>query len=356
MKVIVFGGYGTFGALVARELAAKGVQTTIAGRDRSRAEALARSLGSQHAGVAADLSDAKSCRAAIAGHDVAVNCAGPFQEFDATLLDACLVAGCHYADIADDRTYCATVRSYHAKFAERQRTAVYGCSSLPAISGALALLLRKENAATPVRARVTLCIGNNNPKGGAAIRSLVSSLGKPISAPQGTLHCFRGREVVPLPPPFGRRAAWCANSPEYDLFPPLLGVGAVTVNVVFELRVSNWFFALLARLGQNYGRRTARLLELAAGPIRWGTSGGAIMTELFYADGTSARATLLARRDGQRLAALPCALSALSLAGAQNSVAGAMTAYELLGPEALIAGLQQAGFELIREEQPGAKS
>src|SRR5262245_30943756 len=101
MSVIVFGGYGTFGALVARELAEKGIRVTIAGRERSRAEALARTLGPEHSGTRADLHDARSYREALAGHQVAVNCAGPFQSLDATLLEACLDASCHYADIAD---------------------------------------------------------------------------------------------------------------------------------------------------------------------------------------------------------------------------------------------------------------
>ena len=348
MKVIVFGGYGTFGTLVSRELAAKGVQVTIAGRDRGRAEEMARTLGPQHVGTSADVSDARSCREAIMGHAVVANCAGPFQHFDATLLDACLEVGCHYTDIADDRNYCATVRQHHDAFSRRQRAAVYGCSSLPAISGALALLLHKENSASPQRVRVTLFIGNNNPKGGAAIRSLISSLGKPIQAPQGVLRCFRGREIVPLPPPIGRRAAFDFNSPEYDLFPQLLGAGSVTVKVVFELRLSNCFFAALALLGGRYGERTARLLERAGGLVRWGTSSAAIMTELFYSDGSAARATLYGREGGQRLAALPCALAALSLCKEQSSAAGAMTAYDLLGADELIAGIEQTGFELIR--------
>ena len=348
MKVIVFGGYGTFGRLVSRELAARGVEVTVAGRDLSKAKALAGELGSGHRGIAANLGDAKSCRETIAGHEVVANCAGPFQKFDATLLDACLDVGCHYTDIADDRAYCATVRQYHDAFAGRRRAAVYGCSSLPAISGALALLLRKEKTRTPTRARVTLFIGNNNPKGGAAIRSLVSSLGKPIPAPQGILRCFGGREVVPLPPPIGRRAAFDFTSPEYDLFPALVGVEAVNVKVVFELRPSNYFFAVLALVGKSYGERTARFLQRAGGLVRWGTSSAAIMTEMFYPDGSSARATIYGSQSGQRLAALPCALAALSLCKEPGPATGAMTAYELLGAGPLIAGIERAGFELIR--------
>jgi short subunit dehydrogenase-like uncharacterized protein len=349
MKVLVFGGYGTFGSLVSRELAARNAVVTIAGRDKRKAETFARELGDRHRGIAADVGDATSCREAIADHAVVANCAGPFQHFDATLLEVCLETGCHYVDIADDRDYCATVRKYHDDFVRRQRAAVYGCSSLPAISGALALLPQKDRSERPNRARVTLFIGNNNPKGGAAIRSLVGSLGKPIPAPQGVLHCFRGREVVPLPPPIGRRAAFDFTSPEYDLFPDLLGVSSVSVKVVFELRLSNFLFAALALLGQSYGECTARLLERVGGSIRWGTSSAAIMTELFYPDGSTARATFYGHDHGQRLAALPCALAALSLCKERSSAAGAMTCYDLLGAEKLVRDIQEAGFDLIRD-------
>src|SRR5437764_796194 len=83
----------------------------------------------------------------------------------------------------------------------------------------MALTAARNSAASPARVRVTLLIGNNNPKGRAAIRSLVLGLGKPVQAPQGMLRGFRGREVVPLPEPFGRRAVFNFDSPEYDLFP-----------------------------------------------------------------------------------------------------------------------------------------
>jgi hypothetical protein len=75
------------------------------------------------------------------------------------------------------------------------------------------------------------------------------------------------------------------------------------------------------------------------------------MTELFVEDGTSARVTLLARQNGQHMAALPCALAVQALCDSTRSATGAMTAYEFLGAETLIAGLQQAGYELIRETE-----
>src|SRR5262249_24838128 len=149
--------------------------------------------------------------------------------------------------------------------------------------------------------RVTLFIGNRNPKGKAAVASLLSGLGSPIKAPQGTVWGFRDREVVPLPPPFGRRGVFNFESPDYDLFPTLLGVRAVTVKVGFELRLGTYAFALLAWIGAGYGPRMVSLLSVPAGVLSWlGCSGGAIVAELFLADGSVRRAALVGARDGQR--------------------------------------------------------
>jgi hypothetical protein len=262
-------------------------------------------------------------------------------------LNACFQAGCHYADITDDRGHAALVRSFGPRFAERRLVAVFGCSSLPGISGALALLAH-EGETTPVeRVRVTLFIGNNNPKGYAAVHSLVAGLGRPIATPQGTLFGFRNREVVSLPPPFGRRGVFTFDSPEYDLFASLLGARAVTVHVGFELRLATYTMALLARLGSSYGPVMIRLLELPGRALGWlGCSGGAVMSELIYGDGSVRWASLVARRDGQRMAALPCALVARTLSEGDGQIGGAVTAYEFLGARALLEKLVAAGFEL----------
>jgi hypothetical protein len=205
----------------------------------------------------------------------------------------------------------------------------------------------QEASAVPVRVRVTLFIGNSNPKGLAAIRSLVKSLGKPIRAPQGNLRGFRDREVVALPAPFGRRAVFNFESPEYDLLPGLLGVGCVSVKVGFESRLATYGCALLAVLGVEYGDRTAALLERLGNRLpRLGTSGGVVMSEVFLGDGSIRRAALVARREGQRMAALPCALAAHALATTARPAAGTWTAYKFFGAEDLLGELTAAGFQL----------
>jgi short subunit dehydrogenase-like uncharacterized protein len=348
---VVFGGYGTFGRLVVRDLARLGVPVTVAGRDGARAEALARELGPDHRGLAAGVNDPASCRQALRGRAVAVSCAGPFSAIGPALLEACLDVGCHYADLADDRGYTAMVRGHAERFRQRGLTAVYGCSSLPGISGALALLARAGIPSPPERARVTLFVGNDNAKGGGAIYSVVRLLGRPIATPQGMVRGFRDRAVVPLPQPFGRRAVFNFEGPEYDLFPALLGVRSVAVKIGLELRAATYALALLAALPLSYGRRTAALLEWLGGWARGvGSRGGVVMAELFWADGTVRRAALLAREQGQRMAALPCAWAAHALAGETARPAGVLTAYELLGT-GLVDRLVAGGYELYQADR-----
>jgi hypothetical protein len=350
-KAIIFGGYGVFGSQVARALSEWDISLAIAGRDGARAQALAQQLGHDCGALAVDASQADSCRRALAAFGpagaVAVNCAGPFQRLGSTLLEACLDIGCPYVDIADDRAYAALVRGADRRWRERGMAAVYGCSSLPGISGALALVAAEGAVARVRRARVTLVIGNRNPKGKAAILSLLAGLGQPIPAPQGLLRGFRDREVIALPPPFGRRAAFNFESPEYDLFPTLLHTRAVSVKVAFEMRLATYGIALLALSGIRPGRFLTSLLERAGRLLgRSGCSGGAVMTELFFAGGSVRSACLYGTSDGQRMAALPAALAARALCAGDDAATGAMTAYEFLGARRLLEKLVEAGFSL----------
>ena len=350
-QVVVFGGYGIFGSHVARELAHLGIEVVIAGRDLAKAEVLAHKLGPTHRAVFADVTDAESCRKVLQGHIAAVNCAGPFSAFGSILLEMCLEVGCHYADISDDRAHAGLVRSFDGRFKTRGLSAVYGCSSLPGISGALALVAQDGMTSAPVRARVTLFIGNDDRKGAAAIRSAVQALGRRIDAPAGTLRGFRNREVVDLPAPFGPRPVYSFESPEYDLFPSLLGVRAVAVKVGFGTPMASRTFALLACISSGYGDWLARALERLGRLLTgYGPSGGAVVTDLFWESGVTRRAAIYTSGGAQRMAALPCVSSVSALLEKPALPRGAMTAYELLGAQKLLEGLVAEGYQQVHTE------
>ncbi|HSS50474.1 MAG TPA: saccharopine dehydrogenase NADP-binding domain-containing protein [Thermoanaerobaculia bacterium] len=348
--IAVFGGYGTFGAHASRALAAAGFPLRIAGRDGEQARTFAAGLGDRHEGIAADASDPASCARALAGAHVVVSCAGPFSALGTALPESCLAAGVHYVDIADDRAWHSGLRSWDDRFRERGLTAAVGCSSLPGISGALAVLAAKRLAPvdTPVeKVRVTLFIGNRNPKGEAAVRSAAAQLGRIFPAPQGLLRGLAGREIVNLPPPFGARAVHDWESPELDLFPVLLGAKEVRVKVGFESGLANTSAAALARLGPGLGGALlGAFTPVARALSRFGHSGGFVKVELWTDDGATASAALGGARDGQRMAALPAAFVARSLYEGSVESRGVVTAWETLGAEPLIDRLIEAGYEL----------
>jgi hypothetical protein len=346
VTVAVFGGYGTFGSLVARALAEAGLRVRIAGRDENRARGFAATLGPQHLGVAADVNDPASCARALEGVSVAVNCSGPFSAFSTALPEACLAAGVHSVDIADDRGWFSRMRALDVRFRQRGLAAACGCSSLPGISGALALLAARRLPEVR-RARVTLFIGNRNPKGEAAVRAAAAQLGRSFPAPQGTLTGFRGGELVDLPPPFGRRSVYDWNSPELDLFPSLLGARDVHIKVGFEARAATASFAALARLDPRLGSRLAlALAPLARHLSGFGHSGGVVQVDLWGPDGVRATATLGGPEEGQRMAALPAAFVAQGLADGTVTARGFVTAYEALGARELVDRLVAAGDRL----------
>lgn len=355
--IVVFGGYGTFGSLVARALAVDGLMVRIAGRDADRAVRFASALGPGHEGIAADASDPASCAAALDGAGVAVSCVGPFREdvLGLALPEACLATGAHYVDIADDRGWLARLREMGGRFRERGLAAACGCSSLPGISGALALVA-SEALSRVKRARVTLFIGNANPKGRAAVESAASQLGRRFAAPQGTLVGLRGWESVHLPPPFGKRGVLDFDSPEYDLFPELLGAREVRVKVGFESRLATGAFAVLSYLGPDLGSRVARLLGRGAAPFsRFGRSGGCVQVELWDDVGRRAAASVGGPREGQRMAALPAAWVARGLWDGSVAARGTVTACEALGARRLLERLAAAGYELRVQSPDGSR-
>ena len=358
-RVLVIGGYGTFGGEVSRELVRRGVSITVAGRDQDRAERFAKELSGDSNAAAVDVQDAAACEQALSGHGVAVQCAGPFARFDDTLLQACLRRRVHYVDLADDRDYVAQVRRLGEEFSQRQLTAAFGCSSLPAISGAAALRALAHATAEVRHVRVTLFIGNRNPKGRAAVESASRLLGATISAGGILRKAFAEPEIVPLPAPFGCRAARNFDSPDYDLLPGLLrgSVGtesqpmntpSVVVKVGCEWELTNRLFALFTHCAPRLGKwLLPRLAVLGSRWMRFGSSGGAVMAELFLSDGSVSRCAVVAHERGQRMAALPAVYLAERLASGETCPLGAVTAYEVLGDERLLELLAADGCEVV---------
>ncbi|MEI2430278.1 saccharopine dehydrogenase NADP-binding domain-containing protein [Lysobacter yananisis] len=100
--VAVFGAYGHTGRFVVECLRERGWRVRFCGRDALRLEQAA--AFQPGAGVrVASIDDAASLDAALAGCAAVLNCAGPFCDTAAPLIEAALRAGIHYLDTAAEQ-------------------------------------------------------------------------------------------------------------------------------------------------------------------------------------------------------------------------------------------------------------
>ena len=344
-EVLVIGGYGVFGSHVSRELNRLGVPFTVAGRSIAAAKTMAARLGPGVTATDVDVTNPVSCKTAIRGHQVVAVCAGPFQHFGDTILEASLEEHAHYVDICDDRRYVDRVRQFGPSFSAQQRGAYFGCSSLPGISAAAALRARRLLQSEPVRARVTLFIGNANPKGRGAVASAISLLGRPIDGPGGRRKGFSDGVPVDLPVPFGRRRVLNFESPDFEVLPRCLTVKTVDVKVGFESRLATGSFEMFARTFPGAGRWLLPKLNPLAALLPGGHSGGVVMAELFGESDWS-RVAVFGSEAGQRMAALPCVYAIQRLLHGNRNRSGWGTLIDLMDENEILAELQNDGFRI----------
>jgi NAD(P)-dependent dehydrogenase (short-subunit alcohol dehydrogenase family) len=295
-RILILGGYGVFGRLLAKELLERTPHEVIlAGRSQRNATVARgqRGHGDRIRAAALDLHDPDSIVPELANVDVVVCAAGPFQGLSPQLVLRAVAAGVHWLDISDDPEWIASVvhdTEIQQLARERDLVVAPGMSTSPAISSALAALCLKElPSATSVR--TALFIGNRNPKGAGVIASALASCRSPL-------------EDVDLLA-YGHRQGWLAPSADAVVF------GAATDCATRFVLAPEWRLGArllrgVARLGMR-GERPARVLaRLARWSSVFGENRGSIDVAVHDAAGNGCA---MACTGDQRMAILPCAIA-----------------------------------------------
>src|SRR5258705_5109253 len=100
--VAVFGAYGHTGRFVVSELRKRGWTPILSGRDADKLNA----IGNAHRELevrVASVDDPASLDRAISGARAVINCAGPFIDTAAPVIEAALRARIHYLDVAAEQ-------------------------------------------------------------------------------------------------------------------------------------------------------------------------------------------------------------------------------------------------------------
>jgi NAD(P)-dependent dehydrogenase (short-subunit alcohol dehydrogenase family) len=175
-EVLIFGGYGGFGGRVARSLAEAGLGVIVAGRSPAKAQAFC----AAHPELALrPLALARESGLGAERPWLGVDAAGPFQEIDYRLPEACIAAGAHYLDLADGRDFVCGIGTLDAAARTAGVTIISGASSLPALS--TAVCDRLASGLDRVGAIDAALSASNRITGGVSVtRAILSYVGKPV--------------------------------------------------------------------------------------------------------------------------------------------------------------------------------
>lgn len=190
MKILILGGYGTFGGRLAYLLAAdERVELLIAGRSLEKARDFCESLpaGARKHAVSFDRNANVESQIRQLDPDIVVDASGPFQSYGADpyrVVEACIANDAHYMDLADGSDFVKGISRFDAACKAKGLFVLSGVSSFPVLTAAVVRRLARGMA------RVISIRGGIAPSpfagvGLNVVRAVAGYGGKPVSLLRG---------------------------------------------------------------------------------------------------------------------------------------------------------------------------
>jgi len=349
LRILILGGYGTFGGKLARLLAdEEDLTLVIAGRsvDKGREFCADLSARAACAAVAFDRGGDIAKDLELIGPEIVVDASGPFQNYrhdPYKVVKACLALGIHYLDIADGSDFVEGIAQFNAAAKAKNVYVLSGASSFPVLTAAVMreLTLGMQSVDT-----VTGGIAPS-PYAGVGlnvIRAVASYGGKPVKsglasgALAGVGLCDARRFVirppgkVPLPP----IRFSLVDVPDLRLLPAIwpslravfMGAGTVPPSLHYLLNGAAW----LVRKGVLPSLTPfADLMYRAINVLRWGEHRGGMFVEVTGLDAGGAAAErswhmLAEGDDGPFIPSMACEAIIRNVLAGQAPAAGARSA------------------------------
>jgi hypothetical protein len=280
-RTVVLGGYGAVGREVVRLLANADRQVLVAGRDESRASAVATSFAGA-APASVDVSRPDSLHNVVARDDLVINCTGLEN---VALARSAVEAEAHYVDISASQDYLAALAALDQTAIAHGRTILCSVGLAPGLTNLLAAdLHRRYPGVQPID--VTCLLGLGDEYGDASRAWTLARIGTTFPDPvdgRPVGNFSDGRRVL-LPAGFGRRRAYRFDLADQHILTCDLQRPVVT-RLCFDPAIVTRFVAAASRLPALAGpiaqvvRRLpatrvgtawfAARVELRGGPMHW---------------------------------------------------------------------------------------
>ncbi|HYI44819.1 MAG TPA: saccharopine dehydrogenase NADP-binding domain-containing protein [Actinomycetota bacterium] len=227
-EILLFGATGYTGKLTAHALARRGADFAIAGRNRSKLEALAATTGGPEVRVAS-VGDVDGLVDALDGVKVLITCVGPFATLGQTAIEAALRAKVHYIDSTGEGPFIGELienKNEQARRAGIAMTPAMGFDEVPADVAATKSTEGMEQAELTLTYALPTQFSTGTLRsvlGIAASTAVWLENGRPIQVKVG-----EKQRWAPMPPPLGPRASLSFPLAEARLAPLHLDLRSVS--------------------------------------------------------------------------------------------------------------------------------
>ncbi|MGE0683187.1 MAG: trans-acting enoyl reductase family protein [Candidatus Binatia bacterium] len=256
-RVLLYGATGYTGQLIARKAKATGFPLLLAGRQESKLQALAASLGFAYR--VAPLEHTSQLHACLQDIDVVLHVAGPFSTTAQPMVDTCLQRGIHYLDVSGELPVFVALSQRDAEAKARKSMLMPGVGHVIAPSDCLAAHVSRR---LPGAQQLHLAVSRPDFISRGSLHTMLSLVservhirrqGRMTTAPVGEL-C---RSFA-----FGKGKSACTAVSWPDVFTAFYTTGIPDITVYSEANE-------IERLGYTLGGRLAPLLRGSLPQALW---------------------------------------------------------------------------------------
>ncbi|WP_440992098.1 saccharopine dehydrogenase family protein [Haloarchaeobius baliensis] len=356
MTTLIVGGYGSVGHTIAEELATSSEgpdSVVVAGRDGTKAKAVAAEYGEHVSGVAFDLQEMDAYGRVLEDVDQVVMCV---DQSGTVFVEACLERGIDYIDVTASDEFFRKVEQLDDNAHDGGATAVLSVGLAPGVTNLLAKRMANQ-LSTVSEIRIGVLLGLGEAFGAAASRWTLERIGREFTIPAGagsrSVRGFAIPEAIEFPR-YGRRRAYSFDFADQHVLHRTLDVPAKTF-LCFDSRAITSAAYGLSRLGLYRHAVDAigldRLTELVS-TLSVGGDGFAVTVEVDGQQDSTAK-TLMTAIDGREQSRVTGIVAATVAMTIHNTTVpdGVHHVHEILDAEPILDVLRERGYRLTNSER-----
>lgn len=235
--IVVYAASGYTGRLISAELAQRGAELVLAGRDRGKLDRLAASLETTPQVAAVSLDDGAGLRGTLADAAAVIGCAGPFSLHGGPLIEAAAETGTNYLDTTGEQPFIRDSFERWGTSADRSGAALVSGMGFDYAPGDMLAALTSEGLGRIDELTLAYSIRGFEATRGTALSALEMIKGGDLEWRDGELRPGSrniARGEFDFPSPIGSRRVGRYPSGEQITVPRHVDVG--TISALIDLR------------------------------------------------------------------------------------------------------------------------